>query len=157
MNPSGAGLRQPDARTCGAACMIVAAGASPASFTTDVLAAHRRLTRLRLRGRLQLPWPRALGTPPWAVARELAAVTGTPHRTRVVRWSRSAPPRAGALYVGSRWLPRHVVLVVDAGAGTAEAPPRCYEPASGRVVPLDGRPLAGWRHRWLAVTPVASR
>jgi hypothetical protein len=117
-----------------------------ATFAADVLAAHRRLTRTRLHGRLQLPWPRAIGTPPWAVARELTTVTGTRHRTRLVRWSPAAAPTSGAMYVGSRWLPRHVVLVLDAD--------RCYEPASGGRVPLDGRPLAGWPTRWFTVAPV---
>lgn len=156
MNPTG--LKQPDARTCGAACVVVAADLRSATastdrrttFAADVLAAHRRLTRARLHDRWQLPWPRALGTPPWAVARELEAVTGGPHRTRVIRWSRSPRPEPGAMYVGSRWLPRHVVLVVD------DTPPVCYEPASGQMLPVDGRPLAGWRHRWLVVVPVTS-
>lgn len=142
------GLRQPDARSCGAACMVVAAGAAaPTTFGVDVLATHRRLTRRRLHGRWQLPWPRALGTPPWAVARELAALTGTPHRVRVLRWRQQSPLPPGALYVGSRWLPRHVVLVLEGD------PPTCYEPASGRPQPLDGRPLAGWPVRWLCVVP----
>ncbi len=154
MTPLEAGLRQPDARSCGAASMVMArALADPAyaetattSFTPDVLATHRRLTSWRLRGRLQLPWPRTLGTPPWAVARELSALTGRRHHVRLVRWSSRAPAR-GALYVGSRWLPRHVVLVVD------DHPARCYEPASGRVLPVDGRPLAGWPVSWFVVAP----
>jgi hypothetical protein len=146
------GLRQPDARSCGAACMVVAHGrARPATFADDVRATHRRLTRARLRGRLQLPWPRAIGTPPWAVARELAAITGVPHRTRVVRWSRVQVPTSGVLYVGNRWLPRHVVLVLEG------EPPRCYDPGSGRTAPLDGRPVGGWQRRWLTVSPAAPR
>lgn len=157
-----AGLQQPDARSCGAAAMVMArAVREPAyaddvtdgSFSPEVLAAHRRLTSARLRGRWQLPWPRALGTPPWAVARELSALTGVRHRTRVVRWSRPAARGGeGALYVGSRLLPRHVVLLVD---GDDDDPVRCYEPSSGRVVPIDlpYRPLAGWRYAWFAVEP----
>lgn len=153
------GLRQPDARSCGAACLVVAAGPphDPDDFGAAVRATHRRLTRLRLRGRLQLPWPRAIGTPPWSVARELGALTGTPHRVRLVRWSAPHPPRLGALYVGSRWLPRHVVLVVGA---TDDGRARCYEPASGRTVTVDLARLArqqvavaGWRWGWFSVTP----
>ena len=149
---SPAGLRQPDQRTCGATCAVVAvdlaAGRPPTgrgtSFDRDVLDAHRRLTRLRLHGRLQLPWPRALGTPPWALARELSAATGRPHRVRLVRWSRrrSVPP-AGALYVGTRWLPRHVLLVLADGS--------CYNPATGRVLPLDDPRLTRWSTPWFTV------
>ncbi|GAA5148149.1 hypothetical protein GCM10023340_21630 [Nocardioides marinquilinus] len=155
MSPLGAGLRQPDRRSCGAACMVMAEALTPPvedaatlapRFAERVLATHRRLTSWRLHGRPQLPYPRALGTPPWAVARELGALTGRRHRVRLVRHlARTAgPPSSGALYVGSRLLPRHVVLLVGEG--------RCYEPSSGRVLPVDG-PLGGWRHRWFAITP----
>ena len=38
---------------------------------------HRRTTGLvSLSGRLQAPWPRALGTPPWAIAGQLSASRG---------------------------------------------------------------------------------
>lgn len=148
-----AGLRQPDPRSCGAACMVVAAGPpyDADGFAGSVLATHRRLTRRRLHGRWQLPWPRAIGTPPWAVARELTVLTGRPHRTRLVRWSRTLPREPGVLFVGSRWLPRHVLLLTADG---------CYEPSSGRVVDLDLSRLArhdvavaGWRFAWFSVTP----
>lgn len=141
-----ADLKQPDQRSCGAASMVVAAGPpfDPATFGRTVLETHRRLTSWRLRGRLQLAWPRAIGTPPWALARELTALTGARHRTRVVRWRGVVRPEAGALFVGDRWLPRHVMLVLDDG--------RCYDPASGRVGPAmtSGR----WRVAWLVVDPV---
>jgi hypothetical protein len=139
--------------------LVVAAGPpyDPTTFGATVVATHRRLTRPRLRGRAQLPWPRALGTPPWAVARELTALTGVRHRTRLVRWSRPAPQAAGALFVGNRWLPRHVVLVVD---GADPGRPGCYEPGAGAVVPVDlerlGRhevAVAGWRYAWFSVSP----
>ncbi len=156
MNP--AGLRQPDRRSCGASVAVVAraradatyaaglGGEGEAGWRRQVLTAHRRLVRARLRGRLQPPWPRTLGTPPWALARELGAVTGRRHHVRVVRWSPPTTPRAGALYVGSRWLPRHVLLVLD------DDPATCWDPASGRVLPVD-HPGRRWRTRWFAVTP----
>jgi hypothetical protein len=146
------GLEQPDRRTCGAACMVLAACLAdgttpdPVRFGAATLATHRRLTSARLHGRLQLPWPRALGTPPWAVARELSAVTGRRHRTRVVRL-RTVAPGAGALYVGNAWLPRHVLLVLEDG--------RCFDPATGRVLPLDSASLTRWRTRWFTVAPTA--
>ncbi|WP_134764658.1 hypothetical protein [Nocardioides sp. 1609] len=164
MNP--AGLRQPDQRSCGATAAVVARMLADPSyaegvrprFAAEVLATHRRLTRARLHGRLQLPWPRAVGTPPWAVARELTALTGVRHRTRLVRWRR--PPRwedVAALYVGDRWLPRHVVLVVG------HDPLRCYDPARGRVVEVDAaalaraRPLGRWTTVWFAVSRAGRR
>jgi hypothetical protein len=159
--PEHRGLRQPDARSCGAATVVMAearhdpafaerACADQDAFATVVLRRHRELTRWP-------PWPRMIGTPPWAVARALTAVTGVPHHTRLARWRRSAPPPpSGALYVGSRWLPRHVVLMVAEG--------RCYEPASGRVagVPRDAfaageLSLAGWSTPWFVVRPVDPR
>ncbi len=119
--------------------------ADQATFAAAVLDRHRDLTRWP-------PWPRMIGTPPWAVARALTAITGVRHRTRLVRWRRSAPLAGGALYVGSRWLPRHVVLMVDDD--------RCYEPSSGgvRPVPRDAfttgsLSLAGWRVPWFVITP----
>ncbi|WP_137293219.1 hypothetical protein [Nocardioides dongxiaopingii] len=164
MNP--AGLRQPDQRSCGATVAVVARMLADPSyaervrprFAAEVLGTHRRLTRPRLRGRLQVPWPRALGTPPWAVTRELTALTGVRHRTRLVRWRR--PPGGddvAALYVGDRWLPRHVVLVVG------HDPVRCYDPARGRVVEVDPaalarrRPFGRWTTVWFALSPSGRR
>lgn len=180
------GLRQPDARSCGATVLVVARMlADPAydqlvrpDFAVEVLATHRRLTGARgLDGRPQLPWPRALGTPPWALARALGTVATparppVPYRTRPLLTGRRGRAfdellaalrdgRPGALYVGTRLLPRHVVLVL------AEADPhgaglRCYEPAQGRLVDVgrqsfvQGRlGLAGWQRPWFVVLPAA--
>ena len=85
-------LVQPDRVSCGATCLVVARmiedhaygeyiGAAPSvadRFRAEVLAMHRRVTAPADGGRLQVPWPRALGTPPWAVARQLG--------DRDVRW-----------------------------------------------------------------------
>lgn len=170
-------LPQPDRRSCGAASLVLAelmvSGADEApdadSFRARVLDTHRRLTGpVDARSRMQLPWPRALGTPPWAVARALGALTGVPHRTRWVRTGRGAAEtlegaHAGApaaFYVGSRWLPRHVVLVVGATADGF----RTYEPASGRLLTVSraavtGRrlALAGWDVPWFSVRPAGRR
>ena len=181
-------LRQPDARSCGAAVLVMArsiedpeyaellaTGLHPGTghrlpgtmrerFTAEVLAMHRRTTGpVDVRGAAQLPWPRALGTPPWAVARQLSGSTGTRWESRSVPpWSRAsaltairkvAATRPVPVYVGSRWLPRHVVLVLDAEL-------RVYEPASGHLVQVTAGDftggslrLAGWSRPWFAVLP----
>ena len=137
-----------------------------AAFRAEVLALHRRLTGPRdSRGRWQPPWPRWLGTPPWAVARELGG--------RHVSWVRTDPTggfdrtlaavRSGQvvpIYVGSRWLPRHVVLAI--GESTTGGI-RCYEPSRGRVVDVlrkdVGPPrrlrLAGWSYVWCVVVELS--
>jgi hypothetical protein len=212
MTPSGAAAtllaarpRQPDQRSCGAACLVVeralrdpayaellVAGRHPVTgwtlpgrledrFAAEVLAMHRRTTGpVSLAGRLQLPWPRGLGTPPWAIAGQLG--TGR-QRWRVRPFlSRRTPEgvvaavdagQAVPVFVGSRWLPRHVVLALDVehtdghtdghADGRTEGAPVgvwCYDPASGRVSPvrlidLDRRrvDLSGWRVAWWAVLP----
>lgn len=143
------GLVQPDARSCGPSALVAARtvldGHRPAAeeFAAEVLALHRRVTSVAGAG---LPWPRALGTPPWGAARQLSDWTGTRHRTRVVRWRHATPealarPEPVLVYVGSRWLPRHVLLVAQG---------RVYDPARGTVAPAyDGR----WRTTWLVVEP----
>lgn len=176
MDPFAQPLVQPDQRTCGAAVLVVAHMLhdedhatyvdSVADFEQETLTLHRRITgAVDARGRAQLPWPRALGTPPWSVARELSAITGTTYRPRpVLPWNRTASiatieaaARAGhlvPLYVGNRWLPRHVVLLLDYRL-------RAYDPARGGLVRIDPARfvagsllLSGWTHPWLAVLPV---
>lgn len=176
MLPFGPTLRQPDATSCGAACVVVARllhkGLVPsaAGFTGVVLAEHRRLVGLHdARGRLQVPWPPALGTPPWAVARALSSLSGLTYAIRPVRRARGAAYDAVAaavvtapvaLYVGSRLLPRHVVLALE----VTDAGLRTYDPASGHLVTLTGEAfagahlgLAGWDVPWLAVSPAGRR
>ncbi|PKH43473.1 hypothetical protein SAMN05192575_10898 [Nocardioides alpinus] len=168
-------LRQPDRRSCGAASLVMArrlvrpryAGlvTDQTVFAHEVSTLHRRLTSLSdTAGGWQVPWLRAIGTPPWAVARELRLLTGVSYAVRPVRLRRrvwrhlaaAVPDRPVAVFVGDRWLPRHVVLVTgldDAGATT-------YEPASG-LTPTVSRErwergdlgLAGWDRPWLVVSP----
>lgn len=171
----GTRLQQPDARSCGAAALVAArmlrdpayATLARPRFAEACLAMHRRVTGpVDVLGAWQPPWVRALGTPPWAVARQLSWTYATPYSVRRVR--RSAAGRRSvvaeleaatdsglpaALYVGSAWLPRHVTLVVGPGLAT-------YEPASGRVLPVDTADfvqatldLAGWSVPWFAVVP----
>ncbi len=164
------GLRQPDQRSCGAACLVVArmlldpayADLAAPAFRPEVLGMHGRVTGpVDARGALQVPWPRALGTPPWAVARQLSSTTAKRYSARLVVGREAAYDRVvdshlpAGLYVGSRWLPRHVVLVV---AATAERL-TCYEPSRGAAVTVDrdafvgGRLRAtGWDRPWAVVT-----
>jgi hypothetical protein len=168
-----AGLKQPDQRSCGAATLVAArmllepeyaATVTPETFPTEVLATHRQVTRpIDARGALQLPWPRAIGTPPWAVAHQLSALDA--ERSYAARlalrraraFDRLAAAGApSALYVGSRWLPRHVVLVVEASATSL----RIYEPSRGVLVTVQRDEfvrarlaIAGWRKPWFVVTP----
>jgi len=187
-------LVQPDRRSCGAGVLVVARmlldsgyaelvatgrhpvtgfvlpGALADRFRHEVLAMHRRVTGpVDAAGRLQLPWPRALGTPPWAVARQLSATGRPPVRHSVITVgagrdavfdrvvAAAAAGRPVPVYVGNRWAPRHVVLVVGVAPGREDRL-RCYDPARGRVVEVEreafvrGRlGLAGWDRPWGAV------
>lgn len=165
---AGGPLRQPDRRSCGAATLVFAemlrspeyaARIRRGSFAEETLAMHARVTGpADVAGRLQVPWPPALGTPPWAVARHLSSRSGTPYAVRAVRFRTSldlaVDRHPAALFVGSRWLPRHVVLVVGNHEGTLSF----FEPSSGRLVQLPntglGQPdwkLAGWSYPWFTV------
>lgn len=177
-------MKQPDQRSCGpssvvAARMLVDPSYADAvreapddRFAADVLRTHRRATSAIVAGRLQVPWPRALGTPPWAVARELSAVSGPGVPASRYGWRLSvlrpgaAFTRAAAgvdagrpvgLYVGNAWLPRHVVLAVGRASEHALW---VYDPARGARVEvtenaLESRSLAfgRWDRVWFDVSP----
>ena len=83
-------------------------------------------------GKLNVPWPRALGTPPWGAEKELedgAARPGAAYATRLVRLGSSDALRdvhrelvhlvreglPALLYIGNAWAPRHVTLVLPGG------------------------------------------
>ncbi|GAA6527193.1 hypothetical protein [Intrasporangium sp. DVR] len=123
-------------------------------------------------GRIQLPWPRALGTPPWGALGELeygAAVPWADYDVTMFRFGsrkvledayadlrrRVRAGRPALLYIGSAWLPRHVVLVMPATRGQELD---VYEPSVGRVVDLPREAfvtrrlrMAGWDVPWGAV------
>ena len=191
-----AGLVQPDRRTCGSACLVVARALGDRDyaawletgevagrtqdrrpwqrrFADEVLATHVRTNRwYGASGALQVAWPRALGTAPWALAHELGvtggtSAPGTRHRVRTVSPRRRAEAydevaravalgHAVPLYVGSRALPRHVVLVV----GGDHAALTAYDPATGGRATLtraafdrgDLR-ISGWSEPWFSVVP----
>jgi hypothetical protein len=162
-------FRQPDRRTCGAAVLVMARmlgepayarwvgeAADPAArFADEAMRTHRRTNRA---AGLQLPWPRALGTQPWALARELPGrqrVTWVRDRPRA--WARTmAAGRPVPWYVGSGLLPRHVVLVTGRDS---EDRVRVYEPHSGATVRVTRESfvggtlgLAGWDRPWFILT-----
>ena len=99
-----------------------------------------------------------------------AGQSGTKYRARTVVPNRRAQMfsriasltgagHAVPLYVGNRWSPRHVVLVLP----TVDLPQsivRIYDPASGRCYPIAaadfaaGRlQVAGWQVPWAVVVP----
>ena len=105
------GLSQPDQRSCGPSSLVAAhilldpayaATQNPHAFAGSVLDLHRQLTGASAFGRAQLPWPRALGTPPWAVARAMSEYAGVRYSTTVVPFHNRAklfdgsPPRSPA-------------------------------------------------------------
>lgn len=165
--------RQPDGVTCGATCVAAARARRDTAYAralredpaATIRAEHRQLARWRDHdGSRRLPWPRALGSSPWSVADALADVEG---RTYAVRLLPRDPAQAfrevsalrldcpAALYVGSRWMPRHVTLVTRTDGQTLEI----LEPAAGQVLRLrddriaaDPR-IAGWPRWWLLVSP----
>ena len=143
-----------------------------AGFAARVLAMHRRVAApVSPQGGLQLPWPRVLGTAPWAVAREMSALSapGLPavdYDTRLVRGNRArivarmsqacAAGRPVPFYVGNRWLPRHVVLAIAASPDGL----RVYNPASGRITTMHTSDFVAstltfgrWHKPWFVVLP----
>ena len=191
------GLVQPDQTTCGSACLVVAralgdpdyaawlrSGVVPGRerdrrtrrrrFADEVTATHRRTNRwARPSGVPRVGWPLALGTTPWAVARELTATGGTSppgtrHRVAVISPRRRDEAyddilravdlgHAVPLFVGNGLLPRHVVLVVGGDSAHLAA----YDPANGRVTRLPRSDftratlhVSGWTEPWFAVLPL---
>ncbi len=175
IHTTGTPLRQPDRTTCGACVLVmmrllaepaVAAelleSADPVGrFAEAALATIRRTNSWRDRtGRLQLPWPRSLGTRPAALIREL----GGGWRTRVVHPRRPglaydailAAGRPVPLYVGEGSWMQHIVLVTEIDAERFTV----YDPACGHelrrsradfeTAHLD---IAGWDQPWLVIQP----
>ena len=85
-------------------------------------------------GKLNVPWPRSLGTPPWGAEKELelgAAPPGAAYAMRLVRLGSSDALRdvyrdlvrrvreglPALLYIGNAWAPRHVTLVLPGENG----------------------------------------
>ncbi len=189
--------------TCGSACLTVArmlvnpqfarwittgegprVDAPPGDTEAERFAAYERVVmdrtnRLYAGGRrLNVPWPRSLGTPPWGAKKELefgASRRGTRYTVEVLRTDLAKRLRAdharlvevvddgepALLYVGSAVLPRHVVLVLPGdGDGVLDV----YDPTTGLVTLLDEESfgarrlrLSGWDVPWFAVQPDGTR
>ncbi|MFN8047971.1 MAG: hypothetical protein U0P48_05250 [Ancrocorticia sp.] len=170
MSPTSSYPTQTSPVTCGIAAL--AAVAARTRFPDyahaplpEVAEAQARLHRVA--SHTGLPWPRQLGTAPWALAKLVGELTGERYVTRV--WASSSnnlrSPRNHSLrrnqafhavlraveankdcflYVGGpqgkrlqRRIPRHVIAVL--GAESTETTLRIFEPSSGRVfaVPTD--------------------
>ncbi|MFC6154398.1 hypothetical protein [Nocardioides yefusunii] len=166
-----AGHVQPDSFTCGAQSVVMARAVHDDDMARALLTRHREepshLGQLVLATHRELvaagtgtgaPWPRRLGTPPWAVARALTASSGTLHSVRLVGWWNVATRyeqiraalRAGMpvpLFVGSTTMPRHVVLAVPRpdGSGSPHTVD-VHDPATGRLSSFDA---ASWCTRRL--------
>ena len=178
-------LVQPDATSCGSSTLVMlrmlrspayaaevlGAPDRDAAFGRAALAVRRRTNALRdSRGRLQLPWPAALGTRPAAMIRLLDSPAGfgdprlsyhnvviDPADPDPVYDTIVASVRAGEpvpLYVGDhRWM-QHIVLVVRVDDDRIGV----YDPATGHETGFtrdefrrgDLR-VAGWRRAWLAI------
>lgn len=185
------GLVQPDPTTCGSCVLVVArllhdppyakamvdgegSGTLQDRFEKQALAMHRLTSKFKDSGDgWQLPWPKALGTQPWALAREMTNEAGEKGKKytavpilprqrersfqRVARLAGAG--HAVPLFVGNRWAPRHVVLVLPSDEPTKDEV-RIYDPASGErylitesdfsAAHLD---VAGWQVPWLVVPP----
>lgn len=161
-------LRQPDRLSCGAASVVAArtllTAWRPENVEAEILSEHALLTSSRSpRDRFQMPWPRRLGTPPWAVTNALRALTGE-HIATVITRNRPAigyevlreqvARRPVAVYLGSRWLPRHVVLAVRPVLDGIEV----FDPAAGALVTVAAArwtehrvDVAGWSHSWFVI------
>jgi hypothetical protein len=143
-------------------------------FRDQALAMHRLTSGFKdSRGGWQLPWPTALGTQPWALAREMTLRAGVPGK----KYAAQPIPPAGRsrtfdrlasqarqgyalpLYVGNRWSPRHVVLVLPTDETSVDEVP-IYDPASGRRYMIEADDfaaahldVAGWEVPWVVVVP----
>lgn len=160
-----ADLQQPDPRSCGAASALAARALltdwRPTDGAAEIMAEHRLLTSATsARDRWQMPWPRALGTPPWAIVNLLRVLTGE-HVATVVARPRAElayevvreqlASRPVVVYIGSRWLPRHVILAVAALDDALQV----FDPAQGRLIRVPRESwtghdigVAGWSHVW---------
>lgn len=140
---------------------MFAAGPSPQSRGRLARSTHH----------LRLPWPRALGTAPWAVRDELSRFRRRRYRVALVDSDSPASRRSAyaalanaaaagmpsALFTGSNALPRHVVLVLGTDASATEL--QVFDPGRGVVVGLalaeflSDLGAVSWTRPWTVVLP----
>jgi len=182
-------LRQPDQTSCGSSSLVVARMIIDESFAHRVLEGptvpliaqsaqerfaeaaqqmHERTNALTAAdAALQIPWPKALGTLPWAAARQLSIdLPSADYQVLLIDPAQTARAFTQVLdavqrgfpvplYVGNSVSPRHIVLVVASGQNLT-----IYEPSSGglrEITPtsfnMSRLDVAGWDEPWLAVLP----
>jgi hypothetical protein len=138
-------------------------------FARESLTLHRRITSMvDTSGGMQVPWLRAVGTPPWAAAREMRLITSADYHVHPTLRGADAWRHVGGatqdrpvvVYVGNRVAPRHVVLVVSR---PDEDHTWTYEPAAGSMVLVSRHrwvegpvALAGWNRPWFVIAPERS-
>ncbi|MDH6195401.1 hypothetical protein M2272_002041 [Mycobacterium frederiksbergense] len=150
-------LRQRDGITCGPTVAVVAGAILDSGYRAGLLGPGGDAWFAGEQGRVHAAvnriWPRRLGTTPAGMARAL-----TDHsvkRGATYRWRRfrgAGDPLSdvcGAvaggwpvpMLIGQNGIPRHWVLIIDAG----ERALQCYEPSSGNVLPIDVAAVRGAR------------
>jgi hypothetical protein len=193
--PGGEQFRQPDQTTCGSSSLIMAKMINTPEYGADMLApgddgtvdlvvVTKRFDQAVLSmhrttggwkdsgGTWQLPWPTQLGTPPWAVARQMSVGGGSGRPGTKYRAHLANPVDLGAsysavvsavdagecvpLFIGDDVIARHVVLVT----GASDDGLSLYDPSSGawvnvrRAAYVEGNiDVAGWSQPWFVVTP----
>ncbi|GAS99302.1 uncharacterized protein RMCC_6267 [Mycolicibacterium canariasense] len=136
-----AGLRQRDGVTCGPTVAVVAGALLDPDYRAILEQPHFHDEQGRVHRLVNRIWPRRLGATPAGVARAINVHSPVRYRWRVFRGllpgigddladvlGAVGSGRPVAVLVG-RFVPRHWVLVVDAGEGRLH----CYEPSSGQV------------------------
>lgn len=161
----GPAARQVDETTCGAAVLAMLAMAGDPRLASVIArdpgprfaALQRRVHRASVR-QAGVPWPRALGTAPWAAAalarfgdvRYTHRVVGGPGARAVLRAAVEAAYRGVPvpLYTGGDlrggWqaaVPRHVVLLAAGADDEVRGVVRVYEPSSATVHAVPARVL----------------
>lgn len=142
-------LRQRDGITCGPTVAVVAGAMLDQTYSAELLSPDGEAWFAAEQGRIHAAvnriWPRQLGTTPAGMARALtehSAKRGVTYRWRRFRGARDALSDvrtavvAGwpvAMLIGERGVPRHWVLIVGASEDGLE----CYEPSSGKVLPVE--------------------
>lgn len=145
-------LRQRDGVTCGPTVAVVAGAMLDQTYRAELLHADGAAWFAAEQGRIHAAvnriWPRQLGTTPAGMARALSdhsakrAVTYRWRRFRGTGDTLSDVRNAAvagwpvAMLIGERGIPRHWVLVVGAADEDHDVL-ECYEPSSGKVLPVD--------------------
>ncbi|WP_454793730.1 hypothetical protein [Mycolicibacterium lutetiense] len=150
-------LRQRDGITCGPTVAVVAGAVLDHTYRAELLNPGGHIWFAAEQGRIHTAvnriWPRQLGTTPAGMARALSdhsAKRGVGYRWRRFRGARDglsdvrcavAEAWPVAMLIGKRGIPRHWVLIVDVDDDVLQ----CYEPSSGKVLPVDVAAVRGAR------------